>query len=156
MQTPFVLSHHHPDGYHRCVRIAGLHVCARCLGLYPTMFAVIGVQIALRAGKVWPWDLVLVCLTTLPVLVDWARGRLDSATGTNASRLVTGMLLGIGLGRTLYLHLREPGHPLAMAHFGAMAAVFLVVEAVVRLRRGRADRKQAPDVPPDDRSGSGP
>ena len=40
----------------------------------------------------------------------------------------TGMLLGLSLGRTLYLHLVRPGHPLAMTQLLGLAAVALGVE----------------------------
>jgi hypothetical protein len=120
------------------------------------MFAVIGGQIALRSPKVWEFDPVVAFGLALPALVDWARGRLDPSTGTNASRVVTGVLLGVALGRTLYVHLRQPFHPLAVAQFGGLIAVFALVEAVAYLRRRRSDRNQGPHVPTHDRSGTEP
>lgn len=156
MATPFLLSHHPPSGYDRCVRVGGLHLCARCLGLYPTMFAALAVQIALRSPMAWPGDPWLAFLLPVPALVDWARGKFDPRSGTNASRLLTGTLLGISLGRTLYLHLRKPGFPLTMAQLGVLTAAFLGVEVASRLRRKRSDPNRPPDVPNGDRDGSGP
>jgi len=141
MWTPFLLSHHDPKDYHRCVRVAGLHLCARCLGLYPTMLAVIGVQVALRAPMSLPGDLFVAFLLPLPAMVDWARGRFAPSSGTTLTRMGSGVLLGIALGRTLYLHVRQPGWWLTMAQLGVLAAIFLVVELLVRIRRGRTDPK---------------
>jgi uncharacterized membrane protein len=156
VNTPFFLAHHPAAQYHRCVHVAGLHLCARCLGLYPMMFAVIGTQIALKAPLRWPYDPYVAFLLAAPAVVDWARGRLDPFSGTNFSRLATGLLLGISLGRTLYLHLVSPGFPLAMAQLGAIAAVALIVEIFARLRRSPTDPNEPPDVGNSDRDGSGP
>ena len=45
----FWLSHHHPDEYDRCYAVAGVHVCARCLGTYPVLFFFIAYQL----GKIF-------------------------------------------------------------------------------------------------------
>jgi len=146
MQTPFFLSHHFERDHHRCVKVAGLNLCARCLGLYPTMLLVIGVQIALRAPLELPGDWWAAFLLPLPAMVDWARGRFEPATGTTLTRMGSGVLLGVGLGRTLYLHMRRPGLALAMAQLGVLAAIFLVVEVLVRMRRRGADPNGPSDV----------
>ncbi|MBI5545901.1 MAG: DUF2085 domain-containing protein [Deltaproteobacteria bacterium] len=153
MATPFWLSHHWPSELHRCVPLLGLHVCARCLTLYPAMLAGIAVQIGIRAPLHWSADPWVAFLLPLPALVDWARGRLNPATGSHLSRMLTGALLGLGLSRTLFLHFVEPGFPLAMAQLGALAAVFATVEAWARLCRKKTDPNGAPDVPPLDREG---
>jgi len=49
--TPMYLSHHWPEDYDRCAVVGGLHVCRRCLVLYPVAF-VTGVAISL--GSWWP------------------------------------------------------------------------------------------------------
>jgi hypothetical protein len=141
MRTPFYLSHHFEPDYHRCVKVAGLHLCARCLGLYPTMLLVIGAQIAVRAPLALPGDWWAAFLLPLPAMVDWARGRFDPATGSTFTRMGSGVLLGVGLGRTLYLHMRRPGFGLTMAQLGVLAAIFVVVEVLVRIRRARSDPK---------------
>lgn len=156
MKSPFALSHHRPADYHRCVAIGGVHLCARCLGLYPVLFSSIGVQIALRSPLHWAADPWIAFLLPAPAMVDWARGRLDPRTGTNFSRLLTGVLLGLSLGRTLYLHLRRPGFALTMAQLVAMAAIFLAVEVFARLRPPRADPNASPAVEDPDRSGPEP
>ncbi|HEY3450834.1 MAG TPA: DUF2085 domain-containing protein [Myxococcales bacterium] len=156
MNTPFFLSHHPASQYQRCVRVAGLHLCARCLGLYPVMFAMIAAQIALKAPLSWPYDTSVALLLPAPTMLDWARGRFDPLAGSNFSRVTTGILLGISLGRTLYLHLVNPGFPLSMAQLGAIGAIAVVVEAAVWWRRRRTDPNEPPDVPTDSRDGSEP
>ena len=148
-RTPFLLSHHPPEQHHRCVRVGAWSVCARCLGLYPLLFLLLGLQIALGAPTGWPGDPWIALLLPLPALVDWARGRFDPLTGTNPSRLATGALLAVGLSRTLYLHLREPFHLLAVAQLGGILLAAALVEAAVRSRQASpVDPNAPPDVEP--------
>ncbi len=153
MRTPFFLSHHRPSDYHRCVRVGGLHLCARCLGLYPVMFATIAAQIALEAPLSWPYDAYVAFLLPAPAVLDWARGRFDPLSGSNPWRMGTGLLLGLSLGRTIYLHLVHPGFPVSMAQLGAIGAIAAVVE-LAAWRRGRGtDPNGPPDVPTGNRDG---
>lgn len=144
-RTPFLLSHHSPADYHRCVRVGGWHVCARCLGLYPVLFAALAAQIALRAPLSHSWDSLIAFALPLPGLIDWARGRLWPLSGSNAGRLITGVLLGLSLARTLYLHLRAPWNPTTTAQM----AGFLLIAAAVELVawRRRASTRKDPSVP---------
>ncbi|RKH56515.1 DUF2085 domain-containing protein [Corallococcus aberystwythensis] len=104
----FWLSHHHPDEYNRTCVLAGVRVCARCLGTYPVLAAVFLGLFALKAPLQWEWDVPIVLGLTLPALVDWAVGRFRPASGSNALRTLTGVLLGAGLGRSLYVHVQRP------------------------------------------------
>lgn len=155
-ESPFFLSHHRPGEHHRCVAIGGLRVCARCLGVYPVLFVLLAAQIAGRAPMTSSLDLAVGFLVPLPALLDWARGRFNPRSGSNGLRFLTGFLLGVSLSRTLYLHLRSPGHPLAMAQFASLALAALLVEVIsrhYRLRAGR-DPKAAPHVEGGDRNRS--
>jgi len=108
----FWLSHHHEDEYNRTYLLGGVRVCARCLGTYPVLVAVMMGLFALRAPLAWPWDVPVVLGLTLPALVDWAVGRFRPASGTNAVRTLTGVLLGAALGRSLFVHLQKPLPPM--------------------------------------------
>jgi uncharacterized membrane protein len=153
-RTPFLVSHHTPEHYDRCVDIGGWMVCTRCLGLYPLMLALIAAQIALRAPKALGCDPWVALLLPLPALVDWARGRFQPRSGSNALRFVTGLLLAPALARTLYLHLRSPFHALAVAQLSGMALVAVVVEILARRRRQRAaDRADDSTVEPPSEAG---
>ncbi len=135
----FWLSHHHDDELHRTYALGGARVCARCLGVYPVMFAGIALQIAQRAPLQWPgsWDVVVAIGLLLPALIDWAVGRFRPHWGSNAVRTVTGVLLGIALARTLYVHLRDPLPPLLLAQAGLVLLVALPVLGVTWRRRTR-------------------
>ncbi len=104
----FWLSHHHPEEYNRTYLLGGVRVCARCLGTYPVLLAVMVGLFALRVPLTWRWDVPVVLGLTLPALVDWAVGRFRPASGSNAVRTLTGVLLGVALGRSLFVHIQKP------------------------------------------------
>ncbi len=104
----FWLSHHHEDEYNRTYLLGGVRVCARCLGTYPVLLAVMMGLFAVRAPLAWPWDVPAVLGLTLPALVDWSVGRFRPASGSNAVRTLTGVLLGTALGRSLFVHVQKP------------------------------------------------
>lgn len=134
----FWLAHHTADELDRTYRLGRVHVCARCLGTYPTMFLVIAVQISQRAPLEWKWDGPWAVGLLMPGLVDWAIGRFRPHAGSNAWRTLSGMGIGLALGRTLYVHMVSP-FPLWL---GVQAAVVAVVAVPVlalsyRQRSGR-------------------
>ena len=62
--TPMWLSHHWPDAYDRCAVVGGMHICRRCLVLYPVAL-VAGVLISI--GSWWPDGLNPWVLWLLPL-----------------------------------------------------------------------------------------
>ncbi len=132
----FWLSHHHEDEYNRTYLLGGVRVCARCLGTYPVLVAVMMGLFALRAPLAWPWDVPVVLGLTLPALVDWAVGRFRPASGTNAVRTLTGVLLGAALGRSLFVHLQKPLPPMLVWQ----GALVLVVALPVLFLSSRGSR----------------
>lgn len=133
----FWLSHHHPDEYDRTFVLGGMHICARCLGTYPVMFAGIATQIALRAPLSWQHDLVFCVGLLLPALLDWAHGRFRPHAFSNLWRLGTGALLGLALARSLYIHLQKPLPPVLLWQAGLVAVVAVPVLAVTWRRQSR-------------------
>lgn len=123
----FWLSHHHEEEYNRTYQVGGLRVCARCLGTYPVLVAVFMGLFAARAPKVWQWDVPVVVGLTLPALLDWAVGRFRPAGGSNAVRTLTGVLLGMALGRSLYVHVQKPLPPMLLAQAVLVTVVALPV-----------------------------
>jgi uncharacterized membrane protein len=123
----FWLSHHPPQEWNRTYLVGGVRVCARCLGTYPVLFAALVLQLFLWAPLSWRYDVPFALLLTLPALLDWARGRLSPRGGSNAVRTVSGVLLGLALGRTLYVHLRSPWPPALRWQVLVIAAVALPV-----------------------------
>ena len=104
----FLLSHHHADELDRTWSFGGVRVCARCLGTYPTLFAVFALQLELRAPLAHPWDVPAVTVLFLPALFDWAYGRFRPHAFSNLWRTFTGLLLGLSLGRSLFIHVQRP------------------------------------------------
>ena len=132
----FWLSHHPPDELDRCYRLGSVHICARCLGTYPVMFVVIAVQIALRSPLDHPFDLPLCIGLVLPATVDWALGRFQPHRFSNAWRTFTGVLLGLGLARSLFIHLQRPLPVALLAQGLVVTAIALpVIFAAYRQKR---------------------
>jgi len=123
----FWLSHHREDEFNRTYLLGGVRVCARCLGTYPVMLAAMLGLFALRAPLGWEWDVPVVLGLTLPALVDWSIGRFRPAGGSNAVRTVTGVLLGLALGRSLYVHVQRPLPTVLLAQAALVTAVAVPV-----------------------------
>ena len=134
----FWLSHHPPEELDRCYRVAGVHLCARCLGTYPVMFLAMAAQIALRAPLAHPLDVAGCVALVLPATLDWAYGRFHPHRFPNAWRTATGILLGLGLGRSLFIHVQRPMPPalLAQALVVTCVALPVILTAYRRNRRG--------------------
>ncbi len=133
----FWLAHHHPDEFNRTYVLGGVRVCARCLGTYPVLLFAVGWQIAHRAPLTWAWDGPWALLLPVPALIDWSWGRFRPASSTNAIRTVTGVLLGLGLARTLYVHLRHPLPFWLLVQLAEVTAVALFVILAAGRKRGR-------------------
>jgi hypothetical protein len=128
-----LLAHHRPAEYDRCYRIGGLHLCARCAGLYPALLLVLGLQLtggvdSLRAE----WAVLF--LLPVPAIFSWARRRLTGAAGSNPVSTLTGALLGVALGRGIYLYLRDHRSVAFWALAAGLVVVVLTVESLARLK----------------------
>jgi uncharacterized membrane protein len=132
----FWLSHHHPDELDRCYRVGPLHVCARCLGTYPVLFAALAVQFALHASLASSLDVSVGLALVAPATLDWAYGRFHPHRFSNPWRTFTGVLLGLGLGRSLFIHLQQPFPTVLIAQLLGVTAVAVPV-ILATYRRGR-------------------
>lgn len=134
----FWLSHHFPDEYHRCYRVGPLHVCARCLGVYPVAIVAVVLQFVLRAPLEVSWDLPVGLALTAPATLDWAVGRFLPHRFSNLWRTLTGVLLGLALGRSLFIHLQRPFPPVLLAQSAlvTVVAVPVILATYRRKRRG--------------------
>ncbi|PCR89871.1 DUF2085 domain-containing protein [Natrinema ejinorense] len=104
----FALAHHLPSERYRCYSpvLFGrrVHLCARCLGIYPGLLAGFLSQfLVLREANA----LLVVALFPLPALIDWAVTTFRDRRGYNGVRTATGALLGYGYGCGLSLVLFE-------------------------------------------------
>jgi uncharacterized membrane protein len=127
MSPGFWLSHHPPEEYARCYRVGSLHVCARCLGTYPVLFAAFFAQFALGAPLHHALDLPVGAALVAPATLDWAWGRAHPLQLSNLWRSFTGVVLGLGLGRSLFVHVQHPLPPVLLAQFAVVTAVVVPV-----------------------------
>ena len=132
----FWLSHHYPDELDRCYRLGPVHVCARCLGTYPVLFALFAAQVV-APELLAAVGLPLLLLLTAPATLDWAYGRFRPHFGHNLWRSLTGALLGVALSRTLFLHIARHQPTWLLVQLGLVTAVAgPVILASYRRRRG--------------------
>lgn len=93
----YLLAHHRPSEYHRCYspHVAGrrVHICARCLGIYPGIVAGLFAYAFLPDGYS---SVLWVALLPLPALLDWTVTTFSGTEGFNPVRTATGALLGYG------------------------------------------------------------
>jgi uncharacterized membrane protein len=108
-----ILAHSYRGDVSRCVMVPAARgksvaVCARCLGLYPTLISMIAIQIGVEPGRAMILDWWITIAGIGPALIDWGLSRLSIWRGNNLSRIATGVLAGGALSRSLYLYFREP------------------------------------------------
>ncbi|MBI3182197.1 MAG: DUF2085 domain-containing protein [Myxococcales bacterium] len=130
----FLLSHHPPEEASRTYACGRVRLCARCLGVYPVALAAIAVQLALSAPLESPLDGPL-ALLLLPALADWAVGRFRPSWGSNGLRTFTGALLGMAVGRTLFVHFQRPFHAWLLVQAALVTTVALPVILLTYRRR---------------------
>ena len=128
------LAHHRREAADRCVHLPVGHLrialCARCLGLYPTLALVLVAQGAAQLGRVGAADWWLCLVGLAPALFDWGLSILGRAHGSNAMRLLTGVVLGVSLARGFWLYFRDPRCEIFWVQLGLLAmgaAAFAVV-----------------------------
>jgi uncharacterized membrane protein AbrB (regulator of aidB expression) len=71
----------------------------------------------------------------VPATLDWAWGRLRPHAGSNAWRTFTGALLGLGLARSLFIHVQRPLPLVLLAQLSLVTAVALPVILATYLSR---------------------
>lgn len=131
------LAHHPRSQLQRCVLLPvgnrRLAICARCLGLYPTLLGVVALQMVLALGPLGLLDWWIALLGVLPAVVDWGLGRLDSGHGSNRLRVTTGLIAGVAMGRSFFLYLRDPMHEIFWVQIVLLVMAALSFETVKRM-----------------------
>jgi len=131
----FFLSHHRENELHRCYAFAGKFFCARCVGLYPVLVGTLVFQFVFHIPqKEFSAERWMVLGLSLPAVVDWMWGQFRPHAFSNVWRSFTGGLLGVALGRTLYIHMREP-FPVGL--LWQLLASLVAVVLVLLLKSGR-------------------
>lgn len=128
------LAHHRPEQLERCVLVpcpgAPLALCARCLGLYPVLFLTLVLQGIWRVGPWGTLDWWIVLGASVPGFVDWALAWTGLRQGSNTLRILTGMLLGLALGRSLWLYFRDPLDEILWVQLGLLGAGAVMAHCV--------------------------
>jgi hypothetical protein len=108
------LSHHGPEHGDRCVHVAGVAICRRCLALWPLTYLLIGAQVALRTPAHHDLD-VLLPLALLPPVLDYVEVHTGLARYDPARTWALTPLLAVGLARLLFRHMAHPFDPVNWA-----------------------------------------
>lgn len=133
---PFWLSHHRFAERHACFVCGPVFLCARCLGTYPVLLLVLAYQLRRPfAPPSLPADPFILYGLALPAVLDWSAGQLLRWRGHNGVRLVTGALLGVSLGRAVYMNMRHPGLPLVYGFLLGLCAVAGIVWGLKQVLR---------------------
>lgn len=103
--TPMYLAHHWPEQYNRCAAIGGLHICRRCLVLYPLAIVT---ALAVGTGSWWPHHLDAWALWVLPFAgtVEFVADNLGLIrySPVRQATLSAPGAVAAGLGYVRYLH----------------------------------------------------
>lgn len=102
--TPMWLSHHWPEGYERCAVVGGMHLCRRCLVLYPGAL-VAGILVSLGSWWNSAWDPFVLWVFPFPGVVEFIADnlRLVRYSPVRQMLLTAPGAFAAGLGYTRYL-----------------------------------------------------
>ena len=133
-----LLSHHRKGDEGRCLKVRGLLVCSRCAGLYPAAALTLLTHAAgLRLSPLQ--DALVLYALPAPALIDWGATFIDGRPGTNTSRLLSGVLLGVSVGRLVFINATTPfvGKVVSwLCLTGGLALIALLIRAVYPARYG--------------------
>lgn len=111
----YILSHHEPKDYNRCLSltVAGnkYNICSRCAGWYSS-FLFFWILLAIDIDFLLNYNIVIIFLFPIPAIFDWSLHKFKIYKGTNASRFITGLFLGLAFATILYIFFRNPFDPL--------------------------------------------
>jgi hypothetical protein len=137
--TPMWLSHHWPPDYDRCAVVAGLHVCRRCLVLYP-LALVAGIAISIGGWWDHAWDPWVLWLFPLPGVVEFVLDNLGVIAYQRRRQVVLSAAGALAAGVGYVRYLDDLTDPLVWSVLGVYTAVCLsaaVVGGVWKRRTGR-------------------
>ncbi len=97
-----------------------MHLCRRCIALWPFVFSAILVQVALQAPAEGNRDL-LAAVILAPAVFEYVRVHGLGAPYSAANVWLVTPFAGLALGRLLYRHMVHPFDPLAWTIMGLAA-----------------------------------
>ena len=133
--TPMWLSHHWPHDYDRCAVVGGMHICRRCLVLYPLALVT---GIAVSIGSWWPrgLDPWVLWLGPLPGVIEFSLDNLG-LIGYSPRRqmlLSAGGAVAAGVGYTRYLQHTTDGLVLSVLLTYSLVCLAAAVAGGLRRR----------------------
>lgn len=134
--TPMWLSHHWPHAYDRCAVVGGVHVCRRCLVLYPLALVT---GIAIGIGSWWPhrFDAWVLWLFPLPGVIEFVLDNLGRIGYSPARQVVLSGAGAVAAGLGYVRYLDHTTDPLLWSVVGAYTAACLAGAVIGGLRRGK-------------------
>ena len=107
----YVLSHHLPKDYNRCLAIKfhdkTVRICSRCFGWY-TSFVIFWIMLFIEFDFFLSYETIILYLFPLPAIADWSLHRFGIYDGTNLSRVITGFMIGLTFASLLYVFVKNP------------------------------------------------
>lgn len=134
--TPMWLSHHWPDAYDRCAVVGGLHICRRCLVLYPVALVA---GIALSLGSWWSGalDAWVLWLFPLPGVIEFVLDNLKRIAYSPVRQMALSALGAVAAGVGYVRYLDDTFDPLVWSVVAVYTTV--CVAAVLFGHRSRVD-----------------
>lgn len=137
--TPMWLSHHWPPDYDRCAVVAGLHVCRRCLVLYP-LALVAGIAISIGGWWDHGWDPWVLWLFPLPGVVEFVLDNLGVIAYRPRRQVVLSAFGALAAGVGYVRYLDDLTDPLVWSVVAVYTAACLSAAVVGGLWKRRARR----------------
>ena len=116
-----LLSHHGPEDMHRCVHVGPVDLCRRCIATWPLAGALMLAGMATALPPAPDWELALWLGPPTGEYLAVHTARIPYRSGRT---WLFGVLLGVGLGRTLHRYLLDPTDPVVWAVLGCVALVW--------------------------------
>lgn len=138
-RTPLWVSHHRADQVDHCVRVGRLHVCRRCLVLYPVV-VVTAVVVATVDPVASPLVGLGVVVALIPFLVDWVTEHLGFTAYSAPRSALVSVIGALGLGSALGVHVHHPFEPLVTVPVAVVAAAAALVAVLGRWSRPDVDQ----------------
>jgi len=126
----YLLSHHLPKDYDRCLQInvndRKVRICSRCLGWYISFF-LFWVLLFLDLNFLLNYKMIILYFFPAPAMIDWSLHRFGFYSGNNLSRVSTGFLLGLTFAMMTYLFIKNP----LRVHFWIVSVLYISIGVVI-------------------------
>lgn len=93
-----LIAHHEPDQFHKTIRFRAfnksIRLCTRCTGIYFGIIATV-LFFLLKLNIPHIFQLIIIFTFPIPAVIDWGLDKYNLWGGNNATRFVSGFMLGI-------------------------------------------------------------